>query len=29
MGIESAKMEDIEMVDPSGWYFSFIQALLR
>ena len=26
MGIESAKMADIEMVDPLGWYFSFIQA---
>ena len=26
MGIESAKMADIEMVDPFGCYFSFIQA---
>ena len=29
MGIESAKMADIEMVDPLGCYFSFIQALLH
>ena len=26
MGIESAKMADIEMVDPLGCYFCFIQA---
>ena len=29
MGIESAKMADIEMVDPLGCYFRFIQALLH
>ena len=29
MGIESAKMADIEMVDPLGRYFRFIQALLH